>query len=576
MRKTEAGFGLFYAPQEQARLHVLQAPKNKQGCMFYKHQRTSKAACSTSTKERKLPMTTDSQKFTDSVTQFVETVNERCRDKYSGKKTPFLVDGINLKTDEPMRWETHILSNVACQQNFLRTLDGLSTVTGEPQYRTQARKWIEHAFDTLQDTASGMLYWGGHTSYALSEATPLVGNHELKCVYPYYRFLYNVSPQGTQAFIEGFWNRHIKDWSTLLFNRHGEYTDWNRATPWNHTYHGGQLPIIDNTMLSFINTGSDLIYAGGILAKLSGNREPLLWAKRLMHRYDEIRHPTTGLGGYQFNHRDPCRVRISFKPPFSEREDVNETTVITNGVIQTRYGRAALTWMNLFEELGGADGQDFLDMVSQDLTAIGEHSYNTDDHCFHAVLADGTILQPSNCAEGVGYCSPRKLEKVPANGLMFLAYAKAYRLTQNPFFEQMLRRLGHGMGWGELFDDTLDPSTVTRVSPSQQDSRANHNQNDICALFGLLELYKATNQKGFLRLATHAANGLIDSYVIDGFFTTGGESKTGFTNINSALPLALLHLTAAIENLDIDLPTFYPNSTDFDPKVIIARRKSGR
>ncbi len=511
------------------------------------------------------------QKFIDSVAAFADNVVERCRDGYGEKETPLLADGINLETGVPVKWEKHILSNLACQQNFLRTLDGLTAITGETKYRKQADEWIEYALNVLQDKASGMLYWGGHTSYDILEDRPLVGNHELKCVYPYYQYLYKVDPDATQFAIEGFWHKHIRSWSNLLFNRHGEYRDWDRTTAWEHKYEGSPLPIVDNAMLSFINTGSDLIYAGALLFKLSHNRKPLLWAKRLLKRYDEIRNETTGLGGYQFNHREPCRVRISFKKPLSEREDVNETTVITSGVMQTRYGRAALTWLNLFEELGVSDGQDFLDMVVKDLTALGKHSYDENDRSFSPILIDGMKLSPEDCMEGVGYCSPRSLEKVKANGLMFFTYAKAYRLTGDRFFWQMVRSLAQGMGWGELGDendsqpsDSQIDATISRMSSS--------NQNGIFALFGLLELYKATDQKEYLGLAANLGNKLVEASFIDGFFMTSEVTAKGWSKINSYLPLALLHLTAAIEGKNIALPAFYPNSTAFDPKVIIARR----
>jgi len=504
------------------------------------------------------------QKFIDSAAEFADNVVERCCDKYGTEKTPLLTDGINLKTGVPVKWKEHILSNLACQQNFLRTLDGLTAITGETKYQRQADEWIKYALSVLQDEDSGMLYWGGHTSYDILEDKPLIGNHELKCVYPYYQFLYKIEQIATQFLIEGVWHKHIKDWSNLLFNRHGEYNHWDRTIAWEHKYEGGPLPIVDNAMLSFINTGSDLIYAGTLLFKLSGDRKPLLWAKHLLKRYDEIRNETTGLGGYQFNHREPCRVRISFKKPLSEREDVNETTVITNGVIQTRYGRAAITWLNLFEELSVSDGQDFLDMVVKDLTALGEHSYNVKDHSFSTVLIDGMKLSPANCVEGVGYCSPQKLEKVPANGLMFLAYAKAYRLTKNKFLWQMVCNLAQGMGWGEINDASnlqVDFSTI-----------ANLNQNDIFALFGLLEIYKAADQKEYLVLAANLGNRLLKVSFNDGFFTMGREMTNGYANIDNSLPLALLHLAAAIEEKNIDLPVFYPNVTTFDPKVIIARR----
>ena len=516
------------------------------------------------------------EEIISSVAQFADSVLERCRDRYGEKETPLLADGINLETGEPAKWEKHILSNLACQQSFLRTLDGLTTLTGEPKYRKQAREWIEYALSVLQDPQSGMLYWGGHTSYDLLEDKPLLGNHELKCVYPYYPFLYKVDPEKTSLHIEGFWNKHVRNWSNLLFNRHGEYADWDRDAAWKHEYSGGPLPIIDNSMLSFINTGSDLIYAGSLLAKLSGNKAPLLWAKRLLSRYDEIRNKDTGLGGYQFNHREPCRVRISFKKPLGDRPDVNETTVITNGVIQTRYGRAALTWLNLYEELGDVDGQAFLDIVRTDLTAIGNHAYDFSDHAFCPILADGMKLSPSDCMEGVGYCSPRGLEKVPANGLMFLVYAKAYRITRDSYFWKIARSLAQGLGWREIFDATDENSPGLHSALPENckiqlpgTGRARLGQNHACALLGLLELHKATDQKEYLSLAMDLGKQMLQLCSSDGFFTTGA----GYTSIDNSLPLALLHLAAVGVSSGAGAPVFYPNTTSFDPKVVISRRR---
>lgn len=503
------------------------------------------------------------RRFIDSVETFADEVLELCRDRYGRCESPLLVDAIDLRSGEPRKWEGHILSNLACQQNFLRTLDGLSGITGKRRYRDRAREWIAYALNRLQDPASGMLYWGGHTTYDLLEDRPLIGNHELKCVYPYYPFLYQVDPEATGRLIEGFWNRHVRDWSTLLFNRHGEYAPWDRNTPWDHEYRGGPLPIIDNTCLSFINTGSDLLYSAAMLFKLSGDERPLIWAKRLMGRYDEIRNERTGLGGYQFNHREPCRVRISFKKPLSDRQDVNETTVITNGVIQTRYGRVAITLLNLFEELGSSEGKEFLEFVVEDLKALGRHSYDPSDHSFQPVLADGMRLSPSDCMEGVGYCSPRKLQKVRANGLMFLAYAKGYRLTGDPSLREMVGSLARGMGWGDILDGAED-----RVNPTDMDL-----QNEVYAIFGLLELHRATDERRFLLMAADMAEELVRRYPADRFFAVGEESEGEYAYINASLPLALLHLADMIEGMGADIPIFYPGSTSFDPKVIIARRK---
>ena len=524
-------------------------------------------------------MESSTQRFIDSLTRYADNVSERCQDKYGDKKTPLLADGIHLETGEPNKWEEYVTSNLACQQNFLRTLDGLTMLTGVAKYQKQAHDWISYALEELQDSESGMLYWGGHNNYDLLENKPLIGNHELKCVYPYYKFLYRVDPEATTFCIEGIWNKHVRNWSNLLFNRHGDYSAWPKATPWKHDYSGGPLPIIDNTMLSFINTGSDLVYSAGILTKMSGNSEPLLWAKRLAGRYDEVRNESTGLGGYQYNHRDPCRVRISFKKPFSERQDVNETTVLKNGVIQTRYGKAAITWMNLFQELG-ADGQLFLDNVSKDLTALGKYSYDFSDHSFAALLTDGTKLSPSDCMEGVGYCNPRSLEKLSANGVMLLSYTKAYCLTGNAFFWQIARSLIQGIGWSEVFHATDDKSAELRIDPQKiagisllRTGRGASVQDHVCALLALIELYKSTEQKDYLTLAISLGNQLVQEYFNDGFFTTKAKTSEGYASIDNPLPVGLLHLVAAAHGKNIDLPVFYPNSTSFDPKVIISRRK---
>jgi pectate lyase len=246
-------------------------------------------------------------------------------------------------------------------------------------------------------------------------------------------------------------------------------------------------------------------------------------------------------------------------------------------VIQTRYGRAALTWLNLFEELGNVDGQMFLRIASKDLTAIGKHAYDLSDNSFFPVLSDGMRLSPSDCMEGVGYCSPRKLEKVPANGLMFLVYAKAYRITGESFFWNMARSLAQGLGWQEAFDATDENSAnVRRDLPKGhtiQLPQRGYNQDHACGLLGLLELHRATDQREYLTLAIDLGKQIAQRYFVDGFFTTGAEENRGYTSIDNSLPLALLHLAAVVADKQVKLPVFYPNTTSFDPKVIISRRE---
>ena len=117
-----------------------------------------------------------SDRYIALVTRYAEGVLARLSDK----RTPLLYDGLDLASGEPLCWEGHALSNLACQQNFLRTLDALSALTGDTRHRDRADDWISRALVELRDPASDLLYWGGHSSYDLAAGAPLVGNHELK------------------------------------------------------------------------------------------------------------------------------------------------------------------------------------------------------------------------------------------------------------------------------------------------------------------------------------------------------------------------------------------------------------
>ena len=101
-------------------------------------------------------------------------------------------------------WEENILSNLACQQNFLRALEALGILTGEDQYHRQANRWIKWTLEKVNGPASSLFYWGGHNSYDLLTDRLVLGNHEIKCVYPHYAYLYGVDADRTSRFIKVF------------------------------------------------------------------------------------------------------------------------------------------------------------------------------------------------------------------------------------------------------------------------------------------------------------------------------------------------------------------------------------
>jgi len=115
--------------------------------------------------------------------------------------------------------------------------------------------------------------------------------------------MWEVDSEATERFIESFWFVHILDWSDLDMDRIGGLEGSLRVPKgWEHEYKGG--PVFFKSKLpwgtSFMNAGSDLFYAAAILSKLSSDKEPLVWGKRLAHRYVEIRNPKTGISCNKF------------------------------------------------------------------------------------------------------------------------------------------------------------------------------------------------------------------------------------------------------------------------------------
>ena len=172
----------------------------------------------------------NSSKYLKAVQECADNVLKYGRDTYGPKKTPLFVDGINIHTREPVKWispkgERWVLSNLASQQNFFRTLDGLTKTTGDPKYRQAAMEAIEYAFANLR-TPNGLLYWGNTTAYDAQE-DKVVGRekpyqHVLKANLPHYELMWRANPEGTRTFIESFWSAHILDWSNLAMDRIGK------------------------------------------------------------------------------------------------------------------------------------------------------------------------------------------------------------------------------------------------------------------------------------------------------------------------------------------------------------------
>ncbi len=489
------------------------------------------------------------ERFIDAVRTFAGNSLKNGRDVYGPKKTPLFVDGINVDTLEPVKWKSEnghpwVLSDLGNQQNFFRTLAGLSALTGDPQYKKAAVEATRYALANLQE--GGFLAWGGHMAYNASDDVTVYAEdksrvHELKNNFPFYELMWEVDPRATRKLIETMWNGHILDWSILDFNRHG--VPRPEGLLWKNEYKGGPV-FFWGKGLTFINAGSDLYYAAAMLSKFTGDNEPLVWARRLAHRYVETRNPKTGIGGYQFSQMasswcdDKGKIRgdravYQYADDFKGHHVVEGTLFPTYG--STPEVRPRILQMLLGESLG-KNGKEFIQWSLEDLTAWGKSAYRTKDNSFVPMLTDGTSME-GYVVKKDGYFGPkgRVLTAGKAGAIDFWTYALGYRISDDAFLSEMTRSILRGND----FEKSADPF----------------------AIFGYLELYRKTRDRAYLKSAERVGDNILAARFHKGYFTSSKNHL--FAKFDRVEPLALLHLAAALQNRPKLVPAYIGGSGFF-------------
>ena len=492
------------------------------------------------------------------VVTFADQVLARGRDRYRTEPTPLLADGLKVETGEHLTWRVPggreiVLSNLASQQVLLRVLTGLTNLTGESRYKEAGEAVLRYHFDQLADS-SGLLQWGGHRVIDLRtlrsdgpENKGLV--HELKNHFPYYDLMFAVNPAATRKLIDAIWNAHLDDWANLELSRHGRY-GLSPGLLWEHPFHDPP-PFRATRGLSFLPAGNDLIYAAGRLYKQTGYLPALVWAKRLAWMYVKARHPKTRLGVYQYTQalkqeeaeiapEDPhftfsCygdRAQRQFGPEFGL--DALEGYMLLPGHAWSIYVINSLMELELAEELG-TEAAEFVAWVHEGMVAYAKYAYLPETNQLKPMLANGKDLSGYRLPRS-GYYGPAGtiLRRFPAGGGFLHAYARTYRLTGDPGLWTVVRRIGQGLGLGDL---GLRPGERVQVElgSKQADSRV---------LFALLEIYRTIPHPAYLALARAVGDNILREKFHYGFFLRRPDCL--YAEFNAAEPLALLKLAAAI------------------------------
>jgi len=496
-----------------------------------------------------IPDANESSKYLNAVRTFADNVLKYGHDTYGPKHTPLFVDGLHAKTLEPVRWkcrgQTWVLSNMASQQPLLRTLHGLTVLTGQKKYNQAAEDAMSYALKHLR-TPNGLFYWGGHLAWDLEQEQP-VGQyadvHELKGHQPYYRFMWRVDAPATRQLMETIWAAHVLDWSLLDYNRHASVK--KRLQPeWDHKFKEDiEVPFpTKGSNLSFVNVTPPLMHSGVMLAVLDKDTDVLNWTRRLIYRWQQGRHPHTGLCGGQLSYRKHDRAQDALG---HIHPNINEAKIVASYHQVSRYHHLPLAQMQAALTLMAAGGKyaevgrQFADWASEDLKVYAQRSYEPNTGRFIALMTDGTPIQWRQSL--AGYYVPTSFAPQPPDGFILWGYAMAYRLTADKVHWQMVRQISRQLNLGDIGrpdgrDRTLHFETT------------NDNWRTI---YALLELYRATDDHLMLELACRISDNIIAMQSQTGLFPRPGRvwARTG-----DEIPLALLHLVAAISGKSSSLP----------------------
>ncbi|MFW6279056.1 MAG: pectate lyase [Bacillota bacterium] len=494
---------------------------------------------------------------------YAEQIFSQGKDRYGKKQTPLLVDGLDLEEQVPLMSKDenseYVISNLAYHQNFHRFLAGLSAVTGKEEYVQRAKQEVDFHFSKLQHE-NGLLHWGGHHYIDLKTKQPAARDiHELKNVFPFYDLMWEVDSSATDKYINAFWNAHVLDWSKLDINRHGFY-DKEIGAVWENDFQDPE-PFFAARGLSFINCGTDLIYAGGFLYNQTGQQEVLDWTKRLIKQYVKARHPETGLGVYMYsqpkkrkeepddiNHPQFTfstygdRAQRQFGPEFGDI--ALEGNLLTPSRGRSIYGKNAFIQLELAQKLG-KEGSEILQDTVRGMEAYYNYAYDRKTNMLTPMWVDGTDLTNYEIKR-YGYFGKKgdRFRAQPAGPLLLYSYLKGFLMTENKCFWEMVRGIFAGQGLG-------DPGT-------KPGARVNLKQNTSCqdplVLLSLLALYRETFAGSYLEMAEEIGDNIYENNYYQGFFLTSKEDKK--VRIDTIAPLALLKLVVVEEDSYDQVPEY--------------------
>lgn len=504
---------------------------------------------------------TKKQYWLDSITHYIDQL--LCYSFSKIKESYLLADGFDIKTKEVVYWlnaNNHKLpiSNFASQQHFHRLLTSLSIITQDPQYKTLSLKLTRYFLDNFTDKTSRLFYWGGHRFINLNTLqTEGPANkaqvHELKNHLPFYDLLYEANKEKTLDYIQALWNAHISDWHKLDLSRHGDYSKPFQPDVFLHPQHDvvdpKQWPNLPKTVgLTFINAGTDLIYAAYKYAIFTGDTNAYQWAKHLYRQYVLARCPSTGMPVYQYS--SPLQ-----RQPDPHDDNKTESWYGDRAFRQfgQDFGEIAFEANVLFRDMSPMDMWPMLmdnplaiidvmkkapdeEVIQWVLSGLKNYYCRAYDKQYHTLKPMwGNGIDMTNYVFGKdGYYGKKGtiLTPITFRPDYLLPLVQIWRLTFDPDIEILLIDILKNC---KLIECDRQLKNVKYVNLNNESSSPN-------LIFALIELNLALNHPQLEQLIIHLADNLFKKHRYQHFFLDSRQHR--FVRLDNIYPIALLAVIA--------------------------------
>ena len=467
-------------------------------------------------------------KFLSAAALFGDTVIKHGTDKYGPKKTPMFVRFLHrelLKSPATLCFQPPSLGGPAHpveqtqfdrSQNLLRTLAGISQMTGDSRYAYAAAEAVSYMFEEYSTISSGLVIFGNHMTIDLfndcSYSDGRSGDiFELGSIFPFYEFMYSVSPDKTEKFVKGCWEAFVRDWNTMHYNRHASF---HKNVDFTKTWKRPFLPVKDLPekieVLGFLGVGLDLAMGGYFLGCLQNDLKPRKWANRYYDVLSYHRDSKTNIWPMLLYTPSIRRNLEVYREAFPEA-NVTEPRVIISSWVHSMpaFFLGALASVEMGKLYG--NDEEIVNLhhrINDWIIGYLEAAYDKDNKALRSIILDGTdvtdhVFKEGKALHGWGSREGDSFALQVPSASFIAAISKAYRLADDrnrKLYWAYLRSLFIGADFGDIGE-----------SPKNQ-PKFNYDNSafEPAHIFSLVDIYRVHKNPEFLKFIEHLGVKLIE------------------------------------------------------------------